>query len=129
MIKTLNLVGARVNDDGTNVVLAGADDLGQVTELSFSTENAETLLGAFVSALGHAHRQRTGDKTLKKVLPVEWWEINPQPDRDGMLFSYRLPGGMEMTFHIGAGAIPHYEQVLTTLSGSRPQDIPGGLKN
>jgi hypothetical protein len=129
MVVRLELTGAHANDSATNLVLTGVDDSGQSFDIALNEDAGESLLAAFVSVLGQRARQRTGDKNLKKVLPVEWWEINPHPNRDGMLFSFRLDGGMELTFHIGAMAIPRFEEVLSTLTGTLPTATPAGPKN
>ena len=93
--------------------------------LNFSNSDGEMLLATLVQALGHAHRRRSGDNTQKKVLPLEWWEINPHPLQDGLLLSFRMPGGMEITFHLPAVAVPRYEEVLGTLTGSRKPTATG----
>lgn len=119
MSKMLHLKDVRVDDLGLNVILSADNAAGEATDIMCSTENAEVLLAALISAIGQAHRQRSGNNDLRTILPVQGWDINPHPDQDGMLFSYRLPGGMEMTLHMGAAAIPQYQEVLTTLTGTR----------
>lgn len=125
----LTLTGARVNDDATNIVLTGAAEDGRVFDVEFDADDGEVLLAAFTSALGQRARLQTGDNTLMKVLPLEWWQINPHPDRDGLLLSFRMPGGMEMTFHLDMNAVPVFEEVLTALTGTRLPETPPGLKN
>lgn len=52
------------------------------------------------SAAGGAARARNADPRLKHVLPVEWWEIGQHPDNQMIVLSYRLPGGMELSFQV-----------------------------
>jgi hypothetical protein len=129
MTKNLQLIAAHANEDATNIVLTGVDETGQSFDVCFQEEAGDQLLAALVSILGQRARQRTGDNTLKRVLPLEWWEINPHPERDGLLLSFCMPGGMEMTFHLGASAVPLYEEVLSTLTGTQKPPVPEGREN
>lgn len=124
MAKKLRLAGARVGPDADTLVLSGRDKNGLVTEIEFSNQNGEELLAALVSVLGQSARQRTGDKNLKKVMPVEWWEIHPHPAGDGVLFSWRMPGGFEMTFHLHREPSLRFEETLATLLGLNTPSSP-----
>lgn len=126
MALKLTLTGAVVNEDASNIKLVGVDEVGEVTEIEFSPHNGEQLLAALVSVLGQSARQRTGDKTLKKVLPVEWWEINPSPDKASVLFSFRMPGGMEVTFGLPVEASRRLSEVLLVVLGIAPSQSHKG---
>jgi hypothetical protein len=129
MVTKLQLTRARVNDTGHNITLTGTDPSGNPVDVEFNEENGELLLAAFASALGQLARQRTKDKDLRKVLPLDWWEILPHPAGDGLLLSFRMPGGMEMTFHLGQSAVPQYEETLSILAGKRPMPSHTGPTN
>lgn len=128
MVTKLRLAGSRVSDTGDNIVLIGNDDEGRSAEIEFLPEAAEELLAALATASGHAHRLRTKDTSQKKILPMEWWEIHPHP-RGGLILCFRLQGGMELNFHLQAGAVAPFEQVFRALSGSLSTEVPEGRRN
>ncbi len=120
MTLKLTLTGASVNEDASNIKLAGSDESGNITEIEFSPENGEELLSALVTVLGQSARRRTGDNTLVKVLPVDWWEINPSPDKTSVLFSFRMTGGMEVTFGLPTDASQRLSEGLQAVLGNTP---------
>jgi hypothetical protein len=124
MIKTLQLTGARANDDATDLTLTAVDRRGKAVEINFDESSAENLLIAFASVLGHRYRQRSKDATGTKVIPTQGYWINREPDGDGLLMMFRVLGGMEITFHLPAKDVPHFEEVLSTLTGTRQTSRP-----
>jgi len=49
-------------------------------------------------AFGQCSRIQKRARDSKHGLKVEWWEIGQAPDGLHIGFSFRMPGGMEMTF-------------------------------
>ena len=115
----VKLQGSQISNDGHTVRLMTTTESGEPISLLFSHEDNEFLLAALAQAASASGQIRHNDPTLKKVLPCEWWEVNPHPEKDGLLLSFRMPGGMEMTFHLPQLAALRFEEVVATLLGLR----------
>ena len=126
---TLSLMGAQVSDNGEMTRLKAKTPSGEEVTLTFPSEELEMLMIALSRAAGQSARIRHANPAEKHVLPCEWWEVNPHPSLQGLLLSFRIPGGLEVTFHLDKDASFRFEEVVATLLGLRTPPIPQGSKN
>lgn len=76
----VTLKNSQLSNDGQVVRLNTTSDNGQEVSLSFSADEIDMMMLALVQVATTSGQIRHNDRTLKKVLPCEWWEVNPHPD-------------------------------------------------
>lgn len=79
------------------------------------------LVALISGALGESKKRREKNPAAKHAWPVDWWEIRSFKDNSGVIFSFRLPGGLELSFQIQRKAAERYlEGLESTLRGINP---------
>lgn len=127
-IQAVKVENASASDDGQQVLIGF--DVGQESPLNLiiPADQAMNLMSVLSAAAGHAARNRNADPNTKHVFPVDWWEVGAQPDTQMILFSWRLPGGMELSFQIHRDAAARMHEVLGNALGAEQTSVPPGTQ-
>ena len=113
----VRLAGSEVTDNGEETKLIATDTRGRKVTLAFPSSDNQLLMAALNQAASGAAQRKLNDPTLKSVLPLEWWEVNPYPAGNGVLLTFRMPGGMEMSFHLPNDVAARYQEVFASVFG------------
>jgi len=96
------------------------------TILAFPFDQLIQLMQSLSHAFGQCSRIQKRSHELKHGLKVEWWEIGQAPDGQHLGFSFRMPGGMEMTFLVHRAQAANMRDTLTVSLGL-PIATPDGV--
>jgi hypothetical protein len=84
------------------------------------------LLAALSNAIGSSERIRHKKKNVKFAMPCEAWALGK--DAGGapyLIFTFRLPGGAELSFQLHRSQAAHLTEVLALATGFARPDISG----
>lgn len=116
-VQVNKISGSSASEDGNGILLGF--DVGQPAPLNLILEpdRAIDLMSLIAAAVGQAARNRSADPNVKYVFPVEWWEVGQQEGTQMVLFSWRMPGGLEMSFQIHRDAAQRMHETLGAILG------------
>ena len=84
------------------------------------------MLAALAHAIGHSERIRNKEHSTKFAMPCDAWEIGQDRSGKYLFFSYRLPGGAELSFRVHRSQAVHMTEVLALATGlAKAQPVPG----
>ncbi|MFM0624676.1 hypothetical protein [Paraburkholderia xenovorans] len=84
------------------------------------------LLAALSNAIGSSERIRHKKKNVKFAMPCEAWALGK--DAGGapyLIFTFRLPGGAELSFQLHRSQAAHLTEVLALATGFAMPDVSG----
>ena len=84
------------------------------------------LLAALSNAIGSSERIRHKKKNVKFAMPCEAWALGK--DAGGapyLIFTFRLPGGAELSFQLHRSQAAHLTEVLALATGFARPDVSG----
>ncbi|WNC94664.1 hypothetical protein RI103_36630 [Paraburkholderia sp. FT54] len=84
------------------------------------------LLAALSNAIGSSERIRHKKKNVKFAMPCEAWTLGK--DAGGapyLIFTFRLPGGAELSFQLHRSQAAHMTEVLALATGLARSDVSG----
>ena len=117
-ITTTGVERMSVADDGKNALVSfkttGDDDI----TIAVPTDTLETLMLFCSQASGRGQSILQRDPTMKHIFPCEWWEVLPHPDGKHVVMSYRMPGGLEVSFQIHRDAAQGFRETLDAVLGN-----------
>lgn len=116
-----------VSDDGSDVIVtfvAAAQDIS----IALPADDLDGMLMMLSQASGRARSIQSQDRSMKHVLPCEWWEFGKHPDEKHMILSFRMPGGAEASFQVHLGRAPQMIEALQSISGVPMSAPPGTTK-
>lgn len=117
------IAGVQASDDGQRALIRVRNAEGEgIFAFSFDTliPLMQTLSAGFAKC---RTAQGLGPET-KHVLPLEWWHFQAVQN-DMILLSFRMPGGMEMSFQVHRNVAPQMKDALTAASGGTVEFPPG----
>ena len=109
--------GVNVSDDGQYALLKLGLTSGTELTLAFPEDMLMPLMQCISHASEKAQKTHRNDPRVKLLLPVEWWEIAPHEDK--VIMSFRMTGGMEMSFQIHRDAAMHFRETLSSVLGDK----------
>ena len=124
----VNLKSGSASDDGKHGIFTFEQDGEEVT-IALSAEDVRYLVAFAAKAAQQIERTKAEDPEAKFVLPVEWWEIGMSKGFAHLVFSFRLPGGSELSFGVHPAQLTAMRETLAALSGEPIQQTPGTAKN
>ena len=71
-------------------------------------------------------RLQTGQKNQAIALPCTIWDFSGDPKGDVVNMTFRIPGGMEMTFQLAKKQIALMKDALTSVETGQPLVLPFG---
>ena len=121
---------AASTDDGQHLLIKLLLSGAQFMTLAVPHDKAMGLLTVISAAGGDAARIRQENQNAKVAFPVEWWEINRAEPPPMIVFSYRIPGGMELSFHVPPEVGERMREALeVSLGQGAPTPPPGKSLN
>jgi len=116
--------GVTVTDDGQHALFQVND--GQNTHaLAIPVPQLANLMTLSSQAAGEAARKTRADPALKQVFPCEWWQFGLAPDNQTMVLSFRMPGGMEVSFSVHKDRAGQMIEALAAIAGQHAPPPPG----
>ncbi len=113
-----NLRGATVVEhDGGYAIYKFDLEGGQPLNIAIPHSEVETLLLMAIRTGGALGRVATPEPTAKRTLPVEWWTLGRDLERQRMVISFRIEGGMEMSYDVATDQIPPMIDALRSMLG------------
>lgn len=123
------LLSSTSSDDGSHILFNLRIGQEATITIAIPFERAVDFMSLVSSATGDAGRLRTGDPNMKHTFPVEWWEIGSIPG-NLVIFSFRLPGGMVLSFRVHRDAADRMRETLATiLRGEIPHQTSGTARH
>ena len=116
-ISAIQVVSARTSDTGDSVRLVLLDEAGEENVVLLPLDQ----LGLLSSWLDKAGRMADADPaspgktTQAPTLAVERWSIQPEPDEEHLLLSFKMAKGAEMNLRMHRNAISAYVKALSSL--------------
>jgi hypothetical protein len=93
------ITGSKSSDDG-KYALFQTQTSGQTMTLAIPEDQLIHLVTHASNAAGACQKILQRNRELKTIFPVEWWEFGPTPDKQALVLSFRLPGGLEVSFQV-----------------------------
>lgn len=120
--------GSDVSPDAGSALLMMRDAEHQPVNLAVPIPLTHELMGALSAAVGNAGKITSGNPTIKHAFPVDWWNVGTVPGTDNVILSFRLPGGMELSFVIHRDAADRFQETLNATLG-RAASPPGAPRH
>jgi hypothetical protein len=118
-----SLHGFELTEDGQYLMLSS----NQPDRIALHCSIMHELLAALSNAIGSSERIRHKKKSVKFAMPCEAWALGK--DAGGapyLIFTFRLPGGAELSFQMHRSQAAHMTEVLALATGlTKTGDIPG----
>jgi hypothetical protein len=111
------LIRVSVSGDGQHALFEFRGQSGPFT-LAIAEPELMHLMALASQASGQAQKIRQSDPAMKHDLPCEWWSFDRHPDGQHMILSFRVPGGMELSFQVHLERAPQMIETLQTISGA-----------
>jgi len=124
-INISEITGVEVSVDGQHALIQFRSG-EQTAVLAFPFAELMSLMQAASAGYAKCLQIQDADPNTKHVLPCENFEITPSPDTEHMIFSFRLPGGMEMSYPVPRHHAKRLRDVMA-LFMQDPGKIPMGL--
>jgi hypothetical protein len=74
------------------------------------------LLAALSTAIGRSERIRHKNQGIKFAMPCEAWEVGADITTSAVVFTFRLPGGAELSFQLGHDQAARIGDILALMS-------------
>jgi hypothetical protein len=113
--------GNSVTQDGSHGLFKFMTSEGEIT-LAIPHEQLMPTMAGLSHASGQSAQIRNVSKTEKHAFPCEWWEIGFSDDNQHFFLSFRMPGGMEMSFQVHRSRLSQMRETLESMEGK--QTIP-----
>ena len=120
------ITGVEATDDGKHALVHIKYEGGEYT-IAFSFDTLIPLMQSLSTAFENCRKAQNISQDTKHVLPLEWWHFWTGPD-DTVVLSFRMPGGMEMTYQVHKEVVPQMKDALTAAAGGAVEFPPGTQK-
>jgi hypothetical protein len=114
-----------VSDDGTQAVFTFKVAGGASQAIAVPSNALMALLELTSIAAGQSAKILRADPSAKHIFPMDWWTIGRNPADGQIVMSFRLPGGMELSFQMHPDAAIHFQEVLSATVLGAPNPEPG----
>jgi hypothetical protein len=115
--------GFELTEDGQYLMLKS----NQPDRVALHCSVMHELLAALSNAIGSSERIRSKKKSVKFAMPCEAWALGK--DAGGapyLIFTFRLPGGAELSFQLHRNQALQLSEVLALVTGlAKAGDISG----
>ena len=125
-INIAEITGVEASSDGKHALIRFRSG-EQEAVFAFPFEELLPLMQTLSTAYAQCLRVQNADPTTKHLLPCENCEIAPSPDFTQIIFSFRLPGGMEMSYPVPRHHAEKMRDLMTILMqdpGKFPMGTP-----
>src|ERR1700760_2417667 len=117
-----SLKGFELTADGQYLIL----NSNQPDRIALHCSVMHELLAALSNAIGSSEGIRHKKKKVKFAMPCEAWALGK--DAGGapyLIFTFRLPGGAELSFQLHRSQAAHLTEVLALATGFARPDVSG----
>ena len=118
-----SLHGFELTEDGQYLMLKS----NQPDRIALHCSVMHELLAALSNAIGSSERIRHKKKNVTFAMPCEAWSLGK--DAGGapyLIFTFRLPGGAELSFQMHRSQAAHMTEVLALVTGfAKAGDVSG----
>src|ERR1700754_3892184 len=114
--------GFELTEDGQYLMVKG----NRSDRIALHCSVMHELLAALSNAIGSSERIRHKKKSVKFAMPCEAWALGK--DAGGapyLIFTFRLPGGAELSFQLHRSQAAHLTEVLALATGFARPDVSG----
>ena len=112
------------SDDGQYAIYQFVCD-GKPLNLAVAESDLMHMMMLTSQVSGKLQSIQKRDTAMKHILPCEWWQFDPHPDGQSMIFSFRMPGNLEVSFQFHLDCAPQMIETLQSLMGA-PMSVPDG---
>jgi hypothetical protein len=118
-----SLHGFELTEDGQYLLLKS----NQPDRIALHCSVMHQLLAALSNAIGWSERIRHKTKSVKFAMPCEAWALGQDAEEGPyLIFTFRLPGGAELSFQIHRSEAAHMTEVLALATGlAKSDDVSG----
>lgn len=99
--------------DGSHALLKFLAEQGEFT-LALPDDQLGKLMAAISNIAAQNAKIKTGDKAQKHAFPCTVWNFDVDADKNPLL-SFRVAGGMEMSFQISKSSLPLMREALEAI--------------
>lgn len=120
-----SLHGFELTEDGQYLMLKS----NQPDRIALHCSVMHELLAALSNAIGSSERIRHKKRNMTFAMPCESWALGK--DAGGapyLIFTFRLPGGAELSFQLHRSQAVHMTEVLALATGFAKADKISGLQ-
>jgi hypothetical protein len=115
-----------ITDDSRTAIIVLRLVGGELANLLVPREQLPHLIGVASAAEGHMARASGDAPAGKHIFAVDRWEVRSlAPFSEGVVLSFQLPGGMDLSFRVDRDAADRMRESLNALLGRpSPQSEP-----
>jgi hypothetical protein len=119
------ILGSLASDDGKHALIQAKTGGNEIT-LAVPEEQLVRLISTASAAAGQCRKILHQNKTEKQVFSIERWEFGLTPDGGGVVLSFQLHGGAEMSFHVHMDRLPRMREALERIEELASLEMPPG---
>ena len=112
-----NIEGVLSTDDGQHALFKVRDAAGVEHVIALPEGQLMHLMSLASQASGQCNKILKRDPNMKHVMPVEWWDVGGTADGQNVILTYRMPGGLELSFQIHRDAAARLHETLAAHLG------------
>lgn len=125
-VNVSEITGVETTEDGQQALLRFKSGENEAI-FAFSFEELMPLMQTLSTGFAKCQQAQNLDPSTKHILPCENLAASPSPDFKNMIFSFRLPGGMEMSYAVPrehAAKLRDFMDLMMTKPGEVPAAKP-----
>jgi len=119
-----DMLGANPTPDGQHGLFKFATAQGDIT-VALPNAQLPKVMAAISDISSKNSRKLSGNPRQTMALSCSMWDIAPGSN-ETVNFSFKIPGGMEMTFAIARNQIALMKDALTAAESGQPVVLPYG---
>lgn len=97
-ISARSLTRCVVQDGGERISLRLIDDGGESIDLDVSASDANAIAATLPQMLKASLQDRYREDNLRRVMPLEGWQIEPMPDESRIMMTFTADDGFQVSF-------------------------------
>ena len=98
-VNVTEITGVETTEDGNHALIRFKSGENEAI-FAFPYEQLMPLMQTASTGFSKCLQAKNVDPSAKHILPCENFAASPSPDFKNMIFSFRLPGGMEMSYQV-----------------------------
>jgi hypothetical protein len=123
-VNVTEITGVETTEDGLHALVRFKSSENEAI-FAFPFELLMPLMQTVSTGFSKCEQAQSLDPKTKHILPCENFAVSPAPDFSKMVFSFHLPGGMEMSYEIPREHAAKLREFMTIMMQD-PGKIPAG---
>jgi hypothetical protein len=123
-VNVTEITGVETTEDGRHALIRFKSGENEAL-FAFPFEQLMPLMQTASTGFAKCLQARNADPGAKHILPCENFAASPSPDFKNMIFSFRLLGGMEMSYQVPREHAGRMREFLTMIM-QEPGKVPVG---